>query len=99
MLARFECATKEVFADPAADAAFPAIALQIKEIVNEDRLVFFQEEAVNAQTGGKGDAHSFGASSGNCNLGGNGVVLVQNARSIADGNVGVRTRVSETRLP
>ena len=47
----------------------------------------------------KGNDHSFRATLGNSYVGSDGVVLVQNVRSVADWNSGILTGIGEDRLP
>ena len=80
-------------------AAFPAEALQIEQVVDEDRLALEQVEAVAAEAAAQRHDHSLRAAFGNRHLGGDGVVLVQDARRIADGNAGILARVGENVRP
>ncbi len=96
VLARLERTAQPVFGS---HAALPAVALQIEEVVNEDRLAFEQVETVAAEAAAHSRDHSLRAALRDRHLGGDGVVLVQNAGSIADGNVGILTRVGELRSP
>ena len=75
VLAWLECTAKEVLADSATDATLPTESLQIKEIVNEDRLALLQEEPVAAKAAAHRCDHSLGTPFGNGNLGGDGVVF------------------------
>ena len=72
---------------------------QIEQVVVEDRLALEQVEAVAAEAAAQSHDHSFRPAFGDRHLGGDGVVLVQNAGSIADGNAGILTRVGENRFP
>ena len=54
-----------------------------------------QEERVATEAATQGCNHSLGAAVGDGDVGGDGVVPVQNAGSIADGNADIYTRVGE----
>src|SRR5216683_5469283 len=58
-----------------------------------------EKEAVAAEAPAQRRNHSLATALWDRHLGGNGVVLVQNAGSIADGNTGILTRVSEDSFP
>src|SRR4029079_11042612 len=70
-------------------AALPAIPLEIEHVVGKHRLALEQIEAVSAEATAVSGDHSFGAALGNGNLGGDGVVLVEDARGVAVGNAGI----------
>src|SRR5208282_5774148 len=58
-----------------------------------------EEECVAAEATTHGCNHSLRAAVGDRNVGGDGVVPVQNAGSIADGNAGIHTCISEIGSP
>src|SRR5712671_1424153 len=96
VLAWLEPSTQEI---AASDAALPAVALEIKEVVNENRLAFEQIEAKAAHAAAQSHDHSLGTACGNRHLGGDGVVLVQNTRRIAERNAGIFAHIGEHGLP
>src|ERR1019366_5205844 len=96
VLARLERGAQPVLR---AHAALPAEALQIEQVVHEHRLAFEQVETIAAEAPTQGHDHALRALLGNRDIRGYGVVLVQNARRIAEWNAGVFTRVSEHRAP
>ena len=72
--------------------AFPGGALEVEEVVEEDRLAaaeaelaLAQEQAVAAEAAALGDDHAFGAALGDLDLGGDGVATVEDARRGAGG--------------
>src|SRR5262245_10862613 len=96
VLAGFERVSQPV---AASHATLPAVSLQIEEVVDKDRLTFEQVETVAAEAAAHCRDHSFRPGFRNRHLGGDRVVLVQKARSIAHWNAGIRTRVREDRSP
>src|SRR6185437_15629126 len=96
MLSRFQSFTQPILCS---DATFPAVALQIEKIVNKHRLAFEQVETVATEATAHCRDHSLRAAFWNRHIGGDGVVLIQNAGSIAAGNIGILTRKSEKSSP
>src|SRR5277367_4769906 len=76
-------------------SAFPAVMSQIEQVVIKNRLPLQQIEAVAAEASAQSHDHSFRTPLWNRDLGGDGVVLVQDAGRVAHRNVGVRSRISE----
>src|SRR6267154_1082564 len=58
-----------------------------------------QEKSVATETSAQRHDHALGAPFGDRYLGGDGVVLVQNTRRIAEGNADIHTRVGKNGLP
>ena len=80
----------------------PDRALEVEQVVEEHRLALAysphtlaQEEPIATEAPAIGDDHAFGAPFGDRDLGGDGVGLVQDARSAAVGHAGQWSRVGE----
>src|ERR1700674_4856847 len=96
MLAGLERIAKQV---ATSYASFPAEPLQIEHVVRKDRLAFEQVKGVSAETTAQRHDHSFGAPCRYRHVGRDRVILVQDARCIAERNAGVLTRIGENRSP
>src|ERR1700722_10984975 len=93
VLARRERSREQVLAS---HAALPSG--EIEEVVVEDRLAMKPIEAVAAEAAAERDNHALCAAFGNGDVGGDRVIAVEDAQSVANGNAGVLADVSEFSL-
>src|SRR5689334_1072069 len=80
-------------------SALPSVVHQVEKVIVEDRLSLEQIKAVTTEATTQSYDHPFRPTFWDRHVCGDGVVLIQNAGSIADRNVGSFARIGEDRAP